>query len=134
MVSQTDKNLGPAIIDRTLFVNYAFSDHLLDTNTYQRLNKGGILDYVQKITDKLLMFIDKNFKPNTSDCTYLEHALKKVNDPFAYFYLLAKIHKSPMKTRPILSVSGSLLEGLGKWTDLQLQKICTSLPFEACNV
>lgn len=75
------------------------------------------------------MFIEKNFKLKSRGRTYLERSLHNTKDPFAYFYLLAKIHKTPMTTRPIVSVSGSLLEGLGKWTDTQLQKICAKLPY-----
>jgi hypothetical protein len=89
MVIQTDKNLGPAIIDRTSYISHMFNDHLLDSDTYQRLNKVGALDHIKKITDKLLMFIDRNFKPKSNERTYLERALSKVNDSFAYFYLLA---------------------------------------------
>jgi hypothetical protein len=129
MVIQTDKNLGPAIIDRTSYINLALNDHLLNNDVYQKLHKAGASDHVQKIKMRLLKFIDKHFKPKSHERIYLERALLTVKDPFAYFYLLAKIHKSPMTTRPIVSVSGSLLEGLGKWTDLQLQKICTTLPY-----
>jgi hypothetical protein len=77
MVIQTDKNLGPAIIDRISYVNYALNDHLLYTNTYQKLHKVAVQDYVRKGTDKLLIFIDKNFKPNSPERTYLERSLKK---------------------------------------------------------
>jgi hypothetical protein len=44
------------------------------------------------------------------------------------FYLTAKVHKSPWKTRPIISLSGSLLQGLGQWTDKILQPVTRNLP------
>jgi hypothetical protein len=50
-----------------------------------------------------------------------------VDGPFAYFYITAKVHKKPWKTRPIVSVAGSLTHGLGHWVDQQLQPICKKL-------
>jgi hypothetical protein len=42
---------------------------------------------------------------------------------FPVFYLTFKVHKTPLKTRPIVSCSGSLLYGLGIWVEDKLQKV-----------
>ena len=47
----------------------------------------------------------------------------------SYMYLLAKIHKSPLKTRPIISYSGSVCSGITKWLDLELKKFLSHLPY-----
>ena len=39
-----------------------------------------------------------------------------------------KVHKQPLKTRPVVSCSGSLLHPLGVWLDTVLQPIATTLP------
>ena len=39
-----------------------------------------------------------------------------------------KVHKKPLKTRPVVSCSGSLLHPLGVWLDTALQPIATDLP------
>jgi hypothetical protein len=41
---------------------------------------------------------------------------------------LLQIHKMPLKTRPIISVSGSLLHALGRWLNEQLHPLIRSLP------
>ena len=48
---------------------------------------------------------------------------QSVISPLPHFYLLMKVHKTPLKTRPIVSYTGSLLYGLGKWVDHHLQSV-----------
>jgi len=64
--------------------------------------------------------------------TYLKrtHCLynNKGKIAFSQFYLLAKIHKTPMDTQPIVSIIGSLLYVLGQWADCQLQAPGCSIP------
>ena len=50
------------------------------------------------------------------------------SDPFGYFYLLYKIHKSPLKTRPVCSDCASTPHALGIWVDSMLQPIVKAMP------
>ena len=52
-----------------------------------------------------------------------EHVEKARADPLGYFYLLAKLHKTPISTRPVCSDCASLPHSVGKWVDKQLQPI-----------
>jgi hypothetical protein len=50
-----------------------------------------------------------------------------VKDPYPFFYLTMKIHKKPLKTRPIVSYSGSYFYGLGVWVDHYLKQAAVTL-------
>jgi hypothetical protein len=56
------------------------------------------------------------------------HMTANRNDPFRYFYLLYKIHKEPISTRPVCSDVNSLFFRLGKWIDTQLQPAAQAQP------
>ena len=57
------------------------------------------------------------------EAKYIRNKMNDNNDPFGFFYLLYKLHKSPISTRPVCSDCGSLLHSLGKWVMLKLQPI-----------
>ena len=64
-------------------------------------------------------------KPSTR---FIRRKTKECKDPFPKLYLLMKVHKTPLKTRPVVLCSGSLLHPLGVWLDTALQPIATNLP------
>jgi hypothetical protein len=121
MVIQADKNLGPCILERDTYIHRALHDHLLDDTTYQKQTTQEANRLIKKLRTQLDAFMAR-FKTHLdkADATYLERTFH-VEDPFPKFYITAKVHKYPWKTRPIVSISGSLLDGLGKWVDKMLQ-------------
>ena len=128
VVFPADKNLGPCILERETYIHRALHDHLLDTTTYQQLNKNEAEDKVHYLKNMVALFLERyNKKLPKSDIKYLKRSLV-VLDPFAKFYITAKIHKKPWKTRPIVSISGSLLHGLGCWVDKVLQPFAKQIP------
>jgi hypothetical protein len=66
------------------------------------------------LAQTLESFFEEHHKSFTKmDHTFLYRSLA-VEDPFPHFYITAKVHKTPWKTRPIVWTSGSILhDGLG---------------------
>jgi hypothetical protein len=127
IVIPTDKNLGPAILERRVYTKRAFDDHLNDETTYRRISASDADARMASIQAQILDFIQNEaFLLPEDEQTYLERSLD-IKDKYAYFYLTAKVHKDPWKTRPIVSISGSITHGLGRWLDKELQPICRKL-------
>jgi hypothetical protein len=128
IIFPTDKNLGPAILERSEYINRALADHLEDPQTYKQLQEREATAAIASLAQTVESFFEEHNKSLTKlDQTYLYRSLDVV-DPFPHFYITAKVHKTPWKTRPIVSTSGSILHGLGKWIDRRLQPVCRSLP------
>ena len=134
IIGLTDKNLGPFIIERPMYVKWAFSDHLGNTTQYQQLTEAEANTKMEEIQSKVdeLLRNGKYFEAwSEQEQQYIrkyafptEEALEKNKDKlYPQFYLGFKVHKEKLGTRPIVSMSGSCLYGLSKWVDQQLQPI-----------
>lgn len=144
IVGSTDKNLGTFIMTRKEYVALAYKDHLNDETTYKQLTQDEFINNI--INTRILIdeFVKQNliYKcNNTNKQQYIHHGeyifqnkstnillnntrWKDINKTRQHmFYLLPKIHKHPLKTRPIISCSGGDLENLAKWTSFYLNKL-----------
>jgi hypothetical protein len=59
---------------------------------------------------------------------YFKRHIGKNTEPFGVFYLLIKVHKTPVASRGIISGFGSLLHALGTWVDAKLKLFAHRLP------
>ncbi len=126
-VLPSDKNLGPCIIERSEYITRTLA-HLSDTATYIPLSAEDAKRKVDETVTLIESFLFQHSKDiRYADQTYLGRSLD-VPDKFAHFYIMAKVHKSPWTVRPIVSVSGSVTHGLGRWLDQQLKPLVRKLP------
>ena len=90
--------------------------------------KHGILP--EKLCSDILTWISKFRKHLDDDSVKFirKQMSAAMEDPFGYFYLLYKIHKTPIKTRPVVSDCASVTHSLGKWVDVMLQPFAQDLP------
>ena len=123
LVVQCDKNLGPAVIEKSRYIEMAFRDHLSDKKTYMRLTNKEAESKADLLKRWITSWIHKHRKLLLrSERKFMEHHLSENKDPFATFYITMKVHKPPpLVSRPIVSCSGSLLQALGIWVDDKLQ-------------
>jgi hypothetical protein len=129
IIINTDKDLGPGGRLLSDYTKDAIDDHLGDRRIYERLSKREADAAALRIKHEITCWISCHIRSISKNVkSFLRHHLKENVDPFGYFYLLYKIHKTPMKTRPVCSGSGSLLHPLGMYIDNMLQPIARSRP------
>ena len=127
IIANCDKNLGPAIIERNKYIQLAFKDHLNDTETYQRLSPEHAGYYSIENNNRLDKWIEKHKMEITKqEYDFITYHFLRIIDPLPYFYLLMKVHKPTLVTRPIVSYPGSTFHALGIWVDTQLQQVAKS--------
>ena len=119
IIAQADKNLGPVALDTATYIRLALDDHLLDTDTYVQVSEDDARQAANILHKDIIEWTRKYGFTNVltlNQRQYIQHHVRKnFKDPFGYFYLLMKIHKTPMSTRPVCSDCGSLPFPLGEW-------------------
>jgi hypothetical protein len=124
IIASADKGLGPVGMDTSQYIDWGMS-HLADTSTYEIISENTALADATSLRKEIFQWT-RDYRENLTDeiVHYIRHHLDTtIKDPFGYFYLLIKLHKTPISTRPVCSDCASLPHALGKWVDTQLQPI-----------
>jgi hypothetical protein len=133
-IVMTDKNLGPALFTHEHYLRLCL-DHLQDPQVYRRTTMPpvAVTNLVRATVRRWYNSMAKRhaYDPDWKDTAIVvrDIADRRLN----VFYALAKIHKPRLSIRPIVSNSGSILEGLSKWLDYQLQPYFKDLPSYLSN-
>ena len=136
VVCNTDKNLGPALMEVSKYITHAYRDHLRDPHTCRQLTEQEVAlkkkDVFSQIDSFLTIHSDSLANADSTDGTASAYIREHTKEGLSYMYLMPKIHKPPpLKTRAIISYSGSICYGLAVWIDIQLKKIIPHLPYIA---
>lgn len=124
IILSADKGLGPVGVTRDKYIEWGMM-HLNDATTYSHITNEQAQVATHDLYHRIFQWTRKHrsdLGDNTTNYIQdkIEHAME---DPYGYFYLLAKLHKSPISTRPVCSDCASLPHSVGKWVDRQLQPI-----------
>jgi hypothetical protein len=125
-VCMTDKNLGPALLSTDQYIKLVKSH--LNTTTYRKcqINSHSNEDtYVRLVRAKVMAFASKvqsNFPRKSPNI--ITHDIK--NKRLNLLYGNPKIHKIPLKIRPIVSNSNGLTNGLSIWINEYMKKYMTN--------
>jgi hypothetical protein len=98
VIKPVDKNLGIAVIDKSIYIQMA-QTHLSDTTTYQKLQSNTLTQTIQSINSTLTQLHQKNLISQTT----LKKLTAKGNTTQGAFYILPKLHKNTLESRPIVS-------------------------------
>jgi hypothetical protein len=124
-VCDTDKNLGPAVIDKRVYLKQVYEEHL-SASTNIRLNENECKYFNDETRIQLKRLFHAKCGLPLSELTYLKRAsvkLKRIHQ----LYVLPKIHIVTLAWRPIISCVGGELEAASNWLDYQLRKIANAV-------
>ncbi len=124
IIAHANKNLGPVGADTKQYIQWGLQEHLLDPTTYQLISEEDAKIAANELYTTIYRWTRKHSLSDhlTKDRKkYIRQKIRyAISDPFGYFYLTIKIHKTPISTRPVCSDLASLPHSLGQWLDLVL--------------
>ena len=117
-IRNADKNLGITVMDASWEHSQALS-HLGDTRNYERVDEVPF----RRLKDNFLDFMYVNKRHfSKQELRWLRHFSTEKFAP-AKFYVIPKLHKKPISTRPIAASHSWITTPLSIWLDSQLQPI-----------
>jgi len=125
LIRATKKNLGPAILNKSTYIQQVFNEHLL-TKDYQHLSEEAAKLLINNTKEALKAIINNNLQilPQP-ERTFFQRSFH-LHHRIPIFYGLPKVHKEPFQLRPVVSSIGSFLSIFSTWLDYKMKSL---LPF-----
>jgi hypothetical protein len=127
IIMPTDKNLGPAIMNRNEYIKQCLTEHLL-TSHYRQLSNNMAMDRLN--TTKTLLinnFHEYKHQLSQAEVIYFTRSLKQ-HHRIPIFYGMPKVHKTPMTLRPVVSCINSFLSIFSNWLDFKMKDLLFLIP------
>ena len=124
LIVNADKGLGPCAVTYEQYIRDALK-HLTDEATYEPLSEPTAFAEAKETANLIRKWCDKHCDalPASWIDFIREKLIQTADEPFGYFYLMYKIHKTPTSTRPVCSDCSSAIHSLGKLIDILLQPV-----------
>ena len=106
IIANTDKNLGPCVIELDQYIKDALV-HLQNADIYEFLTEAEAAAEANRLAREVVEWIfegKRNKALGKHEVNYLiKHTYDNCADPHGYFYLMYKVHKKTLSTRPVCS-------------------------------
>lgn len=122
--AHADKNLGPVGLKIPRYIKDGLH-HLTDPEAYEIISAEAGAEAINELRSEIIEWTYKYGGIISDDATkYIRSKVREsMDDPYGYFYLLYKIHKPKLSTRPVCSDCASMPHSLGQWIDEELQPL-----------
>ena len=123
VIKPADKNLGMTLLDKTWYHNEVMN-HLKEEKTYTEVKQIPI----EKIKAQIQNFITRHQNElYEQEIKSLKNDVNR-NNHTSKFYIIPKIHKNPISSRPIVSSHSWITTSLSRIVDQRLQEFIFNLP------
>ena len=123
VILNCDKNLGPSVMDRQECIDRVLTEHLLDHTTYRRLTLAEATIARQQARHNIMTFLHNRSREERLTKDDKKFIFRRLDTDLneAKFYGAPKVHKTPLKLRPIVQCCGTITSGLATWANEQLK-------------
>jgi hypothetical protein len=122
LILPTDKNLGPAILNREDYIKKVLNEHLL-TPAYTQLQNHEANNRIADTKNNLLkIYNEQKHLLSKAETTFFSRNFKE-NHRTPIFYGLPKVHKSPWTLRPVVSCINSFPSIFSTWIDFKMKEL-----------
>jgi len=132
IILPTDKNLGPAILNRKDYIRKVLNEHLLTpayTQLQTHLANNRIVDTQN---NRLKIYNDQKHLLSKAETTFFSRNIKE-NHRTPIFYGLPKVYKSPWTLRPVVSCINSFPSIFSTWINFKMKELIQLNLFPSCT-
>jgi outer membrane murein-binding lipoprotein Lpp len=121
--------MGSVIMLSEHYIKQCIKEHLGNKDVYENITNN-IQTKVTELNEKLDK-LNKDHKKAMRKfaLTFFNRSKAIHGNNIASFRATAKVHKSPIKLRPVVAKVGTSIEAVSKWLDVKLQHLMKLLPW-----